>query len=95
MFSDSKHSLTDKKLSWTVENYSTTPLLPVLPISMHALTGTKLSWTVWETTPPHHSYTTYLPIHPHILHHMPVFNYKVNYCIIIRSYMLGHKQTGN
>ena len=42
MFSDSKHSLTDKKLSWTVGNYSTIPLLPVLPISMHALTGKKL-----------------------------------------------------
>ena len=66
-FSDSKHSLTDKKLSWTVENYSTTPLLPVLPISMHALTGKKLSWTVWETTPLHYSYTTYLPFHPHIV----------------------------
>ena len=64
-FSDSKHSLTDKKLSWTVGNYSTTTLLPVLPISMHALTGKKLSWTVCETTPPHHSYTTYLAFHPH------------------------------
>ena len=48
LFPDSKHSLTGKKLSWTVGNHTTAASYIEVPISKHALTGKRLSWTVWE-----------------------------------------------
>ena len=68
------------KLSWIPFHHTAAAsYIEVLsfPISKYALTGKKLSWTVWETTSllP---VTSYPPFNPYI---MPVFDYKVDYCI--------------